>query len=53
MGALLIVYAVIAFLVAVTGLCVAKNPRIAEFYAVALFVTGTSVVTLVLFASDY
>lgn len=46
----MIVYAFVAFLVAITGLCVAKNPRIAEFYAVALFVTGTMVVMLTMFA---
>lgn len=49
----MIAYAVVAFLVAITGLCVATSPRVAEFYAVALFTTGTAVLVLVYLAPHY
>lgn len=48
---MMIAYALVALLIAATGLMVATDPRVAEFYAVALFVTGTAVIVLIAFAA--
>ena len=48
---LIIAYAVVVFLFATTGLLICQNKRAAESFAVAMFVSGTSVVMLSMLAS--
>lgn len=47
-----LVYSVIAFLLAASGLMTATSQRVAEFCAVTLFASGMSVVVLILFAAE-
>lgn len=44
-----VVYAFIGLLIATTGLCVCRHPRVAEFYAVAMFVAATVLISSIFF----